>query len=78
MIVENIDVVIDKAGCMPPDVEHDEAGNDDPDLCDVIELSGMRHPNRDMDVTTEFSVFSTPALCDAGGGEANVMLGQGL
>lgn len=77
MDIEKIDVVIDKDGCMPPDDEDDEMLTNDPDISDVIESSGMRRPNRDLDVMTEWEMFpAQKSYEDDDGGESDVMIGQ--
>lgn len=62
MIVENIYMVIDKTGCMSPDNGHYNTGNNNPDISNVIESSGLGCPNRDLDVTTQWAMFPAPAL----------------
>lgn len=77
--VEEIDVIITKEGMRAPENESDEAGVEDRDIRNVIESSGMGRPNRDLDVTTEWTIFPAPALYDDDdGGESNVMICQGL
>lgn len=78
MAIEKIEVVIDKADCMPPDDGDDETSNNDPEVCDLITLPGMGRPNRDLEVTAEWEMFPTPVLDDDDdGGDSDVMLGQG-
>lgn len=52
-VVEQMDLVIDKTARVPPDYEDDQTGKNDPEVSDMIDLSGMRRPNRDLNVTTE-------------------------
>lgn len=46
MGVDEIDVVIDKAGAIPVDDGGDEAGDGSPYISDVINESGMGRPNQ--------------------------------
>lgn len=78
MFDKKIDMVIDKAGCMPPDDEDDKKANNDAYLSDVIESSGMGRPNRNLQMTTEWALFPTPAWYDDyDGGASDVILVQG-
>lgn len=55
-----------------------EAGDNNPDISDVINESGLRRPNGDLDVTTAWTTFPAQALNDdEDSGELDVMLGQG-
>lgn len=78
MVVENIDLVIEKGGCMQPGDEDDETSNNNPKVSDMIELSVMVHPNIDLYVTTKWAIFPAPVLHeDDYGGKFDVMLGHG-
>lgn len=76
--VKKIDLVIDKSGCELPDDENDDSGNYDPNISDVIGLSGMGRSSLYLDVKTEWMTFPALALYDDDeGGESDVILGQG-
>lgn len=64
MVVEKIDVLIDKALCMKPEDEDERTGSNDPDLSDVVERPGMERPNRDLYMTTECGMFPALAFSD--------------
>lgn len=79
MVVEKIEVVVDKAGFMPPDDEDDETSNNEPDIYYLIESSGMGSPSRDLEVTIEWEMFPARASYkDDDRGESDVMVCQGL
>lgn len=78
MVVKEIDVVINKAGSVLPDDEDADKGNNDPKVSNMIESLGMGSPNRDLDLTTEWAMFTKTALYDDDDGvESDVMVGQG-
>lgn len=78
MAFDHIHVVIDKAGCIAPEDEDNETRNNNFEVSNIVESSGMGRPDRELDVTTEWAMFPAPALYDDDdGGRSHLMLDQG-
>lgn len=53
---------------MSTEDEDDNMGKHDPNLSYVIALSGMGRPDRYLELTTQWRIFSVPAFYDDEGG----------
>lgn len=64
VVVKEIDLRFYKGVSVPPEDGVTEAGGNDPKVNGLNERSGMGSVNRDLDVTTEWKLFSAPELYD--------------